>query len=68
MERKIGERFEYEGVTLEVCPEPARYVGSHCCEGCYFFKNKYECPENELKNLICIMDPIHPVIFKEVTK
>ena len=21
MERKIGERFEYQGVALEVCPE-----------------------------------------------
>ena len=30
MERKVGERFDYNGVTLEV-------VNQIGCEGCYFY-------------------------------
>ena len=33
MERKIGERFDYNGVTLEVVKE------SFGCLGCYFIHN-----------------------------
>lgn len=33
IERKIGERFDYNGVTLEICPKKS-------CKGCYLmFKN-----------------------------
>lgn len=37
MERKIGERFEYQGVALEVCPELDGCEGMECCNDCYFF-------------------------------
>ena len=33
-----------------------------------FFENELDCPENELKDLLCTIDAIHPVIFKEVKK
>ena len=36
MERKIGSKFEYEGVTLEVL-EGKR----DSCEGCYFGNHRY---------------------------
>ena len=68
MERKIGERFEYQGVALEVCPELDGCEGMECCKDCYFFENGFDCPENELKDLLCTIDAIHPVIFKEVKK
>ena len=36
MERKIGERFDFGGVTLEV-------VESGSCKECYFFKGGIRC-------------------------
>lgn len=36
MERKIGEQFDFGGVTLEV-------VESGSCKGCFFFKGTIHC-------------------------
>lgn len=43
MERKICERFDYGGVTIEV-------VESGSCKGCYFFKTGYHvyCEEHDI--------------------
>ena len=63
MERKIGEQFEYDGITLEV-------VNQLGCKGCYFLFKKV-C----IKDLGIIgycgssrRTDKKPVIFKEVTK
>lgn len=65
MERKIGEQFEYDGITLEV-------VKQESCEGCYFFnifKLRY-CNNSEIKGhcLMSLRSDKKMVIFKEVTK
>ena len=36
MERPIGDKFDFVGVTLEV-------VESSACKGCYFFKSTVYC-------------------------
>ena len=41
MERRIGEKFEYDGVTLEVAVAP---YGNHC-SNCYFLLND-KCAES----------------------
>ena len=41
MERQIGERFDYKGVTLEV-------VESGACKGCLFFKGFLHCEEHDM--------------------
>ena len=41
MERQIGERFDYGGVTLEV-------VESGACKGCLFFKGFLHCEEHDM--------------------
>ena len=38
MERKIGEKFEYNGVILKVVNDKGRG-----CEGCYFSANESSC-------------------------
>ena len=38
MERKIGERFDYEGVTLKVVK-----AKDGSCYGCYFYVNEITC-------------------------
>ena len=42
MERQIGERFDYDGVTLEV-------VESGACKGCLFFKGFLHCEEHDME-------------------
>ena len=42
MERQIGERFDYDGVTLEV-------VESGACKGCLFFKGFLHCEEHDIE-------------------
>jgi hypothetical protein len=61
-EYRLGERFKYAGVELEVCGEQSDSV-EVWCEECYF-KNK-DCPEDTL----CsggTRDDKQVVIFKEV--
>ena len=41
MERQIGERFDYGGVTLEL-------VESGACKGCLFFKGFLHCEEHDI--------------------
>ena len=45
--RKIGERFDYDGVTLEVVE-----VKNSFCTGCYFYNKKIECEERVVRNTI----------------
>ena len=42
MERQIGERFDFGGVTLEV-------VESGACKGCHFFKGLLHCEEHDME-------------------
>ena len=42
MGRQIGERFDYDGVTLEV-------VESGACKGCLFFKGFLHCEEHDME-------------------
>ena len=42
MERQIGERFDYDGVTLEV-------VDSGTCKGCHLFKGFLYCEEHDVE-------------------
>ena len=44
MERKIGERFIYDGVTLEVA-----MLKNGLCKGCYFFKGCCICEEHDIE-------------------
>lgn len=60
---KVGEKFEYEGVMLEVAGEPQ---WDDCCEGCYF-QDKNVCPKDEHNDLLCI-NHFDLIIFKEVKK
>ena len=43
MERKIGEQFDYDGVTLEVVDWKEH------CKGCYFFKGCCICEEHDIE-------------------
>lgn len=65
MERKIGERFDYNGVTLEV----VKQLG---CKGCYFFNmlDMSDCNNLEIRGHcgISFRTDKKPVIFKEVEK
>lgn len=60
MERKIGERFDYNGVTLEV-------VNQIGCEGCYFY-TLVMCDKSLGKCYDMDRSDKQSVIFKEVTK
>ena len=42
MERQIGERFDFGGVTLEV-------VESGACKGCLFFKGFLHCDGHDME-------------------
>ena len=42
MERQIGERFDFGGVTLEV-------VESGACKECLFFKGFLHCEEHDIE-------------------
>ena len=72
MERKVGDKFGYAEVTLEV-------VEHHDCLGCYFHKNYIRCNNNNgiacnlsaERNAIGHCSAIHRedkknIIFKEV--
>lgn len=61
IERKIGERFNYNGVTLEVVEQ-----SEDTCDGCYFYR-KTDCPDACLCSCLFRSD-FNSVIFKEVTK
>ena len=64
MERKIGERFDYKGKTLEVV-EQNIYIG---CNGCYFF-NYITCYGLQVGKCCFISrSDCKSVIFKEVKK
>lgn len=67
MERKIGEIFACDGVTLEVVE------GESCdsCEGCYFQEEKIPCIRPAIKNAVgCCLDykrkDLKSVIFKKL--
>ena len=61
MERKIGERFDYNGVTLEV----VNHLG---CEGCYFSNMFNDCKNLEIRGncRMSLRTDKKPVIFKLV--
>lgn len=62
MERRIGEQFKYEGVTLEVAE-----MGNHNCEECFFFEE----PHAFCNKMMCSMferADYTDVYFKEVKK
>lgn len=64
MERKIGERFKYNGVTLE-CIEHSEGT----CNGCYFWSNNFWMMNSFCKNIGCCPSARSDskfVIFKEV--
>ena len=66
MERKIGEQFDYDGVTLEV----AR-LKNGLCKGCYFYGVYINCKNREVRNTIGYCSPFcrndgNNVIFEEV--
>lgn len=59
--RKIGERFDYNGVTLEVVEEK-----KPTCKECYFYKNKIA--SDPCLSCVSRTDNWNEVIFKEVKK
>ena len=66
MERKIGERFIYDGVTLEV-----DMLKNGLCKGCYFYGGYIKCQNREVRNTIGTCSPfsrndVKNVIFKKV--
>ena len=67
MERKIGERFEYDGITLEVAEAP----NDNPCGDCYFLLKENECFESVSKTGNCsetYREDKRIIYFKEVTK
>ena len=65
MERKIGERFDFGGVTLEVVDWKEH------CKGCYFYGGYINCQNREVRNTIGYCSPFSRndgknVIFKDV--
>ena len=66
MERKIGEIFIYDGVTLEVA-----MLKNGLCKGCYFYGGYIKCQNREVRNTIGSCSPfsrndVKNVIFKKV--
>lgn len=67
MERKIGERFEYKGVTLEVAEAP----NGNICGDCYFLLKENMCFKSVDETGNCYeryRDDKKNVYFKEVKK
>lgn len=65
MERRIGEQFKYEGVTLEVAESP----NGKPCGDCYFLLNENKCFESGSKTGKCsetYREDERSVYFKEV--
>ena len=48
MEREVGEVFDFKGVMLQVIDTGKRIT----CDGCYFDKSKYECPDAHIQDCI----------------
>lgn len=68
MERRIGEQFKYEGVTLEVCV--VKDPENKPCGDCYFLRNK-KCFEFSDITRVCsesFREDERSVYFKEVKK
>ena len=64
MERRIGEQFKYEGVTLQVVEAPNDTI----CGDCYFLLND-RCFESMDKTGKCsLREDKRGVYFKEVKK
>ena len=66
MERPVDEKFDYEGVTLEVVQ-----VENFPCKGCYFFETNINCkPQNARDHIGHCTESYREdkkiVIFKEV--
>ena len=67
MERKIGERFKYNGVMLEVAESP----NGNPCGDCFFLLKENECFESANKTGKCsetYRDDKKIIFFKEVKK
>ncbi len=67
MERRIGEQFKYEGVTLEVAEAPK----GNPCGDCYFLLKENKCFESVDKTGKCsetYRDDKKIIYFKEVKK
>ena len=63
MERPIGEKFDYEGVTLEV-------VNHQDCLGCYFYEHYIRCNNTTIREAIGACEDfkrndLKNIIFKE---
>lgn len=68
MERSIGEKFEYNDITLEVIENRSMY-----CPGCYFHNNLIPCYFYKIKNIIGFCKSFNRtdnknIIFKEIEK
>ena len=74
MERKIGERFEYNGTTLEVVEQSIENKDiSRVCKGCYFYENSMLCYSYKGDRIVgecsCYLRiDRKEVIFKEIEK
>ena len=66
MEHKIGESFDFNGVTLQV----VEIKGKPSCKGCYFSDLTFGCVTREFINKIksCYVggSDKKPVIFKKI--
>ena len=66
MERPVGEKFEFKGVTLEVVK-----VENFSCKGCYFYNTNINCKPQTAREHIghcteSYREDKKIVIFKEV--
>lgn len=74
MERKIGERFNFNGTTLEVVEQSIENKDiSRVCKGCYFYENSMLCYSYKVNRIVgecsCYLRiDGNEVIFNEVTK
>ena len=72
MERKIGERFEYNGTTLEVVQQSIENKDiRRVCKDCYFYENLIDCYKKHKITGECscyLRIDGKEVIFKEVQK
>ena len=66
MERKIGDQFDYNSVTLEVAQ-----VENFSCKGCYFYNTNINCKPQNVRDHIghcteSYREDKKIVIFKEI--
>lgn len=60
MERKLGEKFDYEGITLEVVED-----AYNICDGCFFDNN--DCMSvSEIRGDCCRRRDNKHVLFKDI--